>query len=99
MTEVRYFKEDESFTGDFALARSGYFLQFGIRNETTMAIVRDKQTGACVMTWPDFIRFVEHPSDVLRDKIIESMKLFVSTKKHEEMEVEVISLFNKYGLR
>lgn len=98
MVKCKYFKDDQD-ARNFDLAREGYFMQLGVSLDRTVAIVVDKQTGKMFETYVEFVMLIESPQDVLRDKIIESMKLFVSTKKHEEMEVEVISLFNKYGLR
>lgn len=98
MVKCKYFKDDQD-ARNFDLAREGYFMQLGVSLDRTVAIVVDKQTGKMFETYVEFVMLIESPQDVLRDKIIESMKLFVSSKKHEEMEVGVISIFNKYGLR
>lgn len=98
MTRCKFFKDDQD-ARNFDLAREGYFMQLGVSLDRTVAIVVDKQTGKMFETYVEFVMLIESPQDVLRDKIIESMTLLVPKNKRDEMEVEVISLFNKYGLR
>ena len=98
MTRCKFFKDDQD-ARNFDLAREGYFMQLGVSLDRTVAIVVDKQTGKMFETYVEFVMLIESPQDVLRDKIIESMTLLVPKNKRDEMEVEVISLFNKYSVK
>lgn len=96
MTPVRYFKSSQALE-DFDHAHMGYFMQFGLINESTMAIVRDKHTGKCEVTFCDFIKFESNPQDILLDAVLDKVKLALPLKKHDEIEVEIRELFSTYG--
>ncbi len=98
MTRCKFFKDDQD-ARNFDLAREGYFMQLGVSLDRTVAIVVDKQTGKMFETYVEFVMLIESPQDVLRDKIIESMALLVPKNKRDEMEVEVVSIFNKYSVK
>lgn len=98
MTRCKFFKDDQD-ARNFDLAREGYFMQLGVSLDRTVAIVVDKQTGKMFETYVEFVMLIESPQDVLRDKIIESMTLLVPKNKRAEMEVEVVSIFNKYSVK
>ena len=99
MTRCKYYQNSENIDGDFSLARDGYFMQIGTSNGDSVAIVLDKHTNKMCTTWIDYIQLVETPQDVLRDKVISSVKEFLPVKKHDDIEVAIIQCFEKYGFK
>lgn len=101
MEQCRYFPIDNTLSsemiGDFdSFGKHGHFMQLGISNEQTMAYVRDKQTGRIVETLPEFVKLIESPLEVLEDEVVGIMRIYVAKKKHDEVEVEIKKVFNKY---
>lgn len=93
----RYYPQDAETFSSFDLAREGYFIQIGLINDESRAIVRDKLNNKIVVTFPDYIRFEDTVSDFLANEIYLRVEGLVAKTKRDEVALRIRKTFLDFG--